>query len=103
MSCRLLVKILICTSVCYTSAAFAARPYCSHRHTKPPPLNKFMSVKMAKDASASEEYAAKLYVRLTGAPPNFFDPRYRRVVDMVAANKFLEAAQMIMTDPGFLK
>ncbi len=88
-------------------SANARAPQCTNKTIRHRPANanadEFQRLDPSRDVSPLEKYVARLYVHLTGAPAPMFDPRFKRAVSLVQSGKSLEAAQLVITDPGFLK
>src|SRR5665213_4019 len=61
----------------------------------------FNSERQPLDLTPTETYVRKLYLSLTGAPKPVYDPHFQRAVKLVDAGQPLQAAQLIVTDPGF--
>lgn len=54
------------------------------------------------ELTPTEKYAQKLYIRITGSPANLFDPRFRRVVDLINRGDKMGAARVMTETPNFL-
>lgn len=55
-----------------------------------------------QEVTPLEKYAQKVYLKLTGTPANLFDPRFRRVVDLLKRNDYMGAARVMTDAPNFL-
>lgn len=60
------------------------------------------STPKVQELTPTERYAQKLYLRVTGAPANLFDPRFRRIVDLIKRGNMMGAARVMTDTPNFL-